>query len=145
MLHYKRLEVLEGIPGLISHPRVRLGVCVQSWYAVATMEVFFFFFLWCQVVFCVKSNQPRCCWKSKWNLSYLFLRASLWFFTKKKLSGLSPRRWPCDKARMNVCLFAFLVAQKLKTVKWKKKNPPCANALPFESGRGALSSDEKTI
>lgn len=52
-----RLEVYEGIPGLISHPRVRLGV--QSWYAVAVMKLVFsgakpFFF------FVAKANQPQC-------------------------------------------------------------------------------------
>lgn len=82
--------VLEGIPGLISHPRVRLGVCVQSWYAVAVMKPFFFFLVpsW---FFFVKSNQPQCDWKSKWNLSYLFLRASLWFLTKKNTAASAHR------------------------------------------------------
>ncbi len=37
-------------------------------------------------------------------------------FHKAKHSGLSPQRWPCDKERISVCLNAFCVRQKLKTV-----------------------------
>lgn len=109
-LYCERLEVLEGIPSLISHPRVRLGVCVQSWYAVAVMKVFFsgakllFFFCF----FFWKSNQLSE-WKSKRNLSYLFLRASLWFFTKNNTAASAHKDDLVIKhgERLLVCLFVL--------------------------------------
>lgn len=99
------LEVLEGIPGLISHPWVKLGVCASVMVCSCGDETFFlvpsYFFL------------------------FLFLKiksASLWLKVKLE-SVLSTKkkkqRWPCDEAWMSVCLLAFSVAQKWKTVKQK--------------------------
>ena len=42
-------------------------------------------------------------------------------FHKRKHSGGSPQRWPCDKAPVSVCSFASSVVQKWKTVNNKRE------------------------
>lgn len=124
------LEVLEGIPGLISHPRVRLGVCVSVMVCSGSDETFF----WCQAVlfwffcFSVKSNQPQYGWKSKWNLSYPFLRASLWFFTKKNTAASAYKDDLVIKLGWASPCSPFLLHRNEKV----SNKTPSANALPFK-------------
>lgn len=108
--YYWRLKVLEGIPGLISHPRVRQGVCVQSWYAAVV--VFFSFFP-------VKSNQPPCVWKSKWEPVLSATASIALIFHKEQHSSLKPQRRPCDGAPLSVRSFNFPCCAKMEK---KKKN-----------------------
>lgn len=92
---------------------------------------------------CGKSNQPQCNWKSKWNLSNLFLCASLWFFTKKNTTASAHKDDLAIKRRWASACSPFLLRRN-----WKLSNKggtAFANVLPFESGRGTLISDEKTI
>lgn len=71
------------------------------------------------------------------------ITSHLWllFFFQVSTVHLSPLKWPCDKAQMSICLFAFFVGYKWKSV---KQNAICRCA-PLQTARWDLMRRQPII